>query len=127
LKITGFFLEIQIRIADRISVLQISRKKSMSSLKDLLAQRAALDAQINQTQNHERTEAIANVKALMAEHGLTISDLSGRAPKAPKAPSTVAAKYRNQATNEAWSGRGLQPKWLKAAIASGAKQEDFLI
>ncbi|WP_133703894.1 H-NS family nucleoid-associated regulatory protein [Roseateles toxinivorans] len=39
----------------------------------------------------------------------------------------VAAKYRNKATGEAWSGRGLRPKWLKAAIDGGANLEDFLV
>ncbi|MFG6455457.1 H-NS family nucleoid-associated regulatory protein [Roseateles sp. BYS96W] len=98
----------------------------MSSLKDLLAQRAALDEQINQTQERERSEAINKVKSLMTEYGLSIADLSVRTPK-PVKVSKVAAKYRNQATGETWSGRGLQPKWLKAAIAGGAKLTDFAV
>ncbi|MBV8603635.1 MAG: H-NS histone family protein [Pelomonas sp.] len=96
----------------------------MASLKDLLAQRAALDEQINQTKERERSDAIAKVKTLMSEYGLTVADLSARAAKAAKV-SKVAAKYRNKATGETWSGRGLQPKWLKAAITGGAKLEDF--
>jgi DNA-binding protein H-NS len=96
----------------------------MSTLKELLAQRAALDEQISQTKDRERSTAVAQVKALMADHGLTVADLSARVPKAPKV-SKVAAKYRNQATGETWSGRGLQPKWLKSAIAAGAKLTDF--
>lgn len=98
----------------------------MSTLKELLAQRAALDEQINQTKDRERSEAIARVKTLMSEYGLTVADLNTRAPKAVKV-SKVAAKYRNQATGETWSGRGLQPKWLKAAIAGGAKLSDFAL
>jgi DNA-binding protein H-NS len=39
----------------------------------------------------------------------------------------VAPKFRNAATGETWTGRGLQPKWLKSAIAGGAKLEDFAI
>ncbi|MDT8998464.1 H-NS histone family protein [Paucibacter sp. APW11] len=96
----------------------------MASLKDLLAQRAALDQQIAETQDKERSEVINKIKALMAEYSLTIADLSSRQPKVQKA-SKVAVKYRNQATGETWSGRGLQPKWLKAAIGAGAKLEDF--
>ena len=57
----------------------------------------------------------------------TRADLNGRAKGAPKAPSKVAAKYRNTATGETWSGRGLQPKWLKAAVAGGASVQDFAI
>lgn len=98
----------------------------MASLKDLLAQRAALEQQIAETQERERSDAIAKVKALMAEYGLTLADLNARPPKAVKA-SKVAAKYRNNATGETWSGRGLQPKWLKAALAGGAKLEDFSV
>ena len=97
----------------------------MSTLKDLLAQRAALDAQINQTKDRERGEAVAKIKTLMSEYGLSISDLSARTPKVGKTTTKVAAKYRNKATGETWSGRGLQPKWLKAAIGGGAKLEDF--
>lgn len=99
----------------------------MASLKDLLAQRAALEQQIAETQERERADAIAKVKSLMSEYGLSASDLTARAPKAVGKASKVAAKYRNQATGETWSGRGLQPKWLKAAITGGAKLEDFAI
>lgn len=96
----------------------------MSNLKELLAQRAALDEQINQTKERERADAVAKIKSLMSEYGLTLADLSVRTPRTVKV-SKVAAKYRNQATGETWSGRGLQPKWLKAAIAGGAKISDF--
>lgn len=44
----------------------------------------------------------------------------------PAAKQKVAAKYRDAAGNT-WSGRGLQPRWLKAAIADGKKIEDFAI
>ncbi len=98
----------------------------MSSLQELLAQRAALDEQINQTKGRERGEAIAKVRSLMSEYGLSVADLSTRVPKVAKV-SKVAAKYRNQATGETWSGRGLQPKWLKAAIGAGAKLTDFAL
>lgn len=97
----------------------------MATLKDLLAQRAALDEEISQTKDRERAEAIAKVRSLMSEYGLTVADLSMRAPKAGKPASKVAVKYRNKATGETWSGRGLQPKWLKAAINAGAKLDEF--
>jgi DNA-binding protein H-NS len=96
----------------------------MASLKELLAQRAALDEQISSTKDRERAEAIAKVKTLMEDYGLTVADLNSRAAKTAKT-SKVAAKYRNQATGETWSGRGLQPKWLKAAISGGASLTDF--
>jgi DNA-binding protein H-NS len=100
---------------------------TMASLQELMAQRAALEKQIEETQQRERSDAIAKVRSLMADYGLTIADLSGRAKGVPKAPSKVAAKYRNKATGETWSGRGLKPKWLQAAINGGAKLEDFAV
>lgn len=101
----------------------------MSSLKELLAQRAALEKQIDEAARNERAEAVAKVKALMAEHGLSVADLTTRsAPKSARSASAkVAAKYRNAATGESWTGRGLRPNWLKAALASGKTLDDFAV
>ena len=104
----------------------------MSSLQDLLAQRAELEKKIIDVQREERADAIAKVRVLLAEFGLTAADISGkpstvRASGAAKPTGKVAIKYRNASTSETWTGRGLQPKWLKAALASGAKIEDFLV
>ena len=51
---------------------------------------------------------------------------SAAGPK-PGTRGKVAAKYRNSATGETWSGRGLQPRWLKAALATGKKLADFAV
>jgi DNA-binding protein H-NS len=100
----------------------------MAKLTDLLAQKATLEKQIADAQREERSGAIAQITALMAEHGLTAADLTARAAKPRKSGGgKVAAKYRNKATGEAWSGRGLQPRWLKAALASGKKIADFAV
>jgi hypothetical protein len=34
-------------------------------------------------------------------------------------------KYRNAATGETWTGRGLQPKWVRAALEAGATLADL--
>ena len=99
----------------------------MASLSELLAQRAALEKQISQTRRDERLKAITQVKALMAEYGLTTADLKARSAKPARTGSKVAAKYRNKATGETWSGRGLQPRWLKAALGTGKKLTDFTV
>jgi DNA-binding protein H-NS len=105
----------------------------LATLKELLAQKAALDDQIEQAKNQDRTEAIAKIRALMDDYGLTLADLGGRsAVKNASAPARkplgkVAAKYRNASTGETWSGRGLQPNWLKAAIAGGKSISDFAV
>ena len=101
----------------------------MATLQELLSQKAALEKEIEETRRNERADAIAKVRALMSEHDLSLADLSARVPAKNPAPAKnkVAAKFRNEATGESWSGRGLQPKWLKAAIAAGRKIEDFAI
>jgi len=101
----------------------------MSNLKDLLAQKAAIEKQIEEAARAERAGAVAEVKALMTAHGLSIADLGARgAVKGARASGTeVPAKYRNKATGDSWSGRGLRPNWLKAALASGKKLEDFAV
>lgn len=101
----------------------------MATLQDLLAQKEALEREIESTKKHHRAEAIAKVRSMMAEYGLTAADLAGKS--AGKSATTkggkVAVKYRNAATGDTWSGRGLQPKWLKAALAAGRRIEDFSV
>jgi DNA-binding protein H-NS len=101
----------------------------MTTLQDLLAKKAALEQEIETTQKRERNDAIGKVKALMSEYGLSVADLAGKVPGKSTASKggKVAAKYRNNATGDSWSGRGLQPKWLKAALASGKTLADFSI
>lgn len=104
----------------------------MASIAQLLEQKAALERQIAEAQREAKSAAIAQVKALMAEHGLTLADLSARAPAAvpkvkPASGGKVAVKYRNAATGETWTGRGLQPKWLKAQLEAGKQLSDFAV
>ena len=106
----------------------------MASLQDLIAQKEALEREIERTKQQGRTEAIAQIRALMSEYGLSVADLSGKSAKASKAKTPkgktagkVPAKYRDSSTGETWSGRGLQPRWLKAALAAGRKLDEFAL
>ena len=45
--------------------------------------------------------------------------------KAPALGGRPTVRYRNRETGETWSGRGLQPKWIQAAIASGKTLADL--
>ena len=110
----------------------------MTSYTDLLAQKATLERQaaelekqLQQARKEERSGVIAQIKSLMAEHGLTADDLAGKLGKAPKESAnkgkTVAPKYRDPASGSTWSGRGLKPKWLSTALEAGKKLEDFAL
>ncbi|MEY4909294.1 MAG: hypothetical protein RL260_3012 [Pseudomonadota bacterium] len=114
----------------------------MSTYQELIAQKAELDRlqadldkQIAETLRNERAGVISQIKALMAENGLTAADLGsarpGRPPKIgiaePGTTRKVAAKYRDPNTGETWSGRGLKPKWLSAAIENGHNLTDFSV
>jgi DNA-binding protein H-NS len=112
----------------------------MATLQELLAQREELEKQISSTQNAERSDAIAKVKSLMSEYNLSPEDLQRptRGPRkdgqdnetrqrGSKKGSTVAAKFKDPESGATWSGRGLKPKWLQAAIASGKQPADFAI
>lgn len=102
----------------------------MSNLADLIAQKAALEQKIAEARSEARDGAIAQIRSLMAEHALTLADLGGRPappPAAARKGRKVPAKYRDPASGATWSGRGLQPNWLKAALANGRQLSDFAI
>ena len=93
--------------------------------KELLQQREALELAIATARKNEISNALAKVRELVAEYGLTAQDIfPGRGSKAvsTKPVSKVAAKYRDPITGSEWSGRGLAPKWL-----AGKNKADYLI
>ena len=94
--------------------------------RQLDAAKAAVDAEIGRV----HASAITEVRRLVAAAGLTHADVF------PPKPATgtgrklgpVAPKYRNPAdAKQTWSGRGLKPTWLAAAIEAGATLDSFLI
>lgn len=99
----------------------------MATVSELLAQKANLELQIAEAQRAERADAVAKIRALMADHGLTLADLAPKAASQKRSGVKVAPKYRDADTGNTWSGRGLQPTWLRQALASGRSIDDFAI
>ena len=102
----------------------------------LAAQLAEVDARLAAEKEVERFGAVKRIGELMQQYGITADELTSkpatRADNGEPRPSAltgikVAPKYRDPATGETWSGRGLQPKWLKAKISAGAELESFRI
>ena len=101
----------------------------MANYRELVAQREALDKQIEELRKAELKSAIEQVRQLITEWRLTAEDCgfkSGAASGLKKAKSAVAAKYRGP-NGEAWSGRGRAPKWLEALEAQGRQRAEFSI
>lgn len=96
-----------------------------TTLKELLAQRDEIEAQIANVRAAEISDAISKVHALIQEYGLTQDDIFSRTTSGKTRKTTakkVAAKYSDPISGKEWSGRGLAPKWL-----AGKKKEDYLI
>ncbi len=99
------------------------------SLPQLLAQREAVERQIRDVRSAKKSEAIAQVRRLMADHALTPADLAVKPASASSRSSgkKVAPKYRDPESGATWTGRGLKPKWLSAAIEAGKSITDYSI
>lgn len=98
----------------------------MSSYKELLAQKAALEQQIAQARATEVSAAVSTVKQLITDFSLTAEDVFPTSGKKSGLGATkgtkVAAKYKNSETGETWTGRGKAPRWL-----DGKDRDQFLI
>jgi len=98
----------------------------MTKLQDLIAQRDALEKQIAETRKNELREAIRTVQGLVAEFGLSPSDVFGseRGDKKrdKRTGRKVPPKYRDPATGKTWTGRGRAPTWME-----GKDKAKFLI
>lgn len=104
----------------------------MATLHELLAQKAELERQIVDAQREERAAAIAQIRSLMSQYGLSLADIGARptaqaSKRSAGEGAKVPPKYRDPATGATWSGRGLKPKWLESALAQGKSLSDFAL
>jgi DNA-binding protein H-NS len=89
----------------------------------LLAQREALEKQIEELKTAERGDAIEWILEQMALFEVKPEDLEPRRGRGPrKQPGPVAAKYRDPASGATWTGRGKPPRWI-----AGQDREKFAI
>src|SRR3954468_15368850 len=98
----------------------------MSKLSAIHKQIAALQAEAERITKQEMSAAIAKVKSLMSEFGLTIEHLTQSVvgkPAAKKAKTASVAKYADPKTGKTWSGFGRAPAW----IAGAKNRDEFLV
>ena len=75
-----------------------------------------------------RASFLDEVKSRAASLGMSLADLVGLGnAKSTTAGAGPAAKYRNPATGETWSGRGRPAKWIIELEAKGHKREKSAI
>ncbi|WP_043202610.1 H-NS histone family protein [Paraburkholderia acidipaludis] len=80
----------------------------MSSYKELLAEREHLEEQLQAAFKIERENVLEEIMRKMSAHRITLDEIRGR----PAASPGLAAKYRDPATGNEWSGRGRPPRWI---------------
>jgi DNA-binding protein H-NS len=75
-----------------------------------------------------RASFLNEVRSRAASLGMSLADLVGLGnAKSTTAGAGPAAKYRNPAAGETWSGRGRPAKWITELEAKGHKREKFAI
>lgn len=122
----------------------VSENFDNATLQQLLDARAKLDAEIRTRKSAERTKGLAEIRQIMATHGLTMKDLGASARRgytqaavadgADPAPASRAAstskvrpKYKDPTTGDSWTGRGMTPKWLRDHEEAGRPRANYLI
>ncbi|MCG1042929.1 H-NS histone family protein [Mycetohabitans sp. B8] len=97
----------------------------MATYKQLQQQIEALQQKAEEARVAELDAVLADIRAKVAEYGLTSQDIFGRrhaTSSAQEKRDGVTAKYRDPASGATWSGRGRAPVWIH-----GKKRERFLI
>ena len=96
------------------------------SLQDLKSLQSRVAKAISGYVDRKKKQALSELEETARKHGYSLSELTGATGVRKRAP--VAPKYANpDDRSQTWSGRGLQPIWLKTALTSGKKIEDFAI
>jgi len=92
-------------------------EECMATYKDLKAQAEALAEKAEAARRAEMQSAIDDIRAKVAEYGITEKDIfgAGRGKLAKQKTVPVEAKYRDPKTGATWSGRGRAPAWIKDA------------
>ncbi|MET3632992.1 H-NS histone family protein [Burkholderia cepacia] len=89
----------------------------MATYKELKAQAEALAEKAEAARLAEFQAVVEDIRAKVAEYGITEKDIFGaRRSKSAKHKTVPAeAKYRDPKTGATWSGRGRAPAWIKDA------------
>ncbi|WP_175719143.1 H-NS family nucleoid-associated regulatory protein [Burkholderia anthina] len=82
----------------------------MSTYQELLAQRAALETEIQTARAGERSTALKEVKRLVDEFNFSTREIFGVSKVRTR--KLAEPRYRDPSTGATWSGRGRPPAWI---------------
>ena len=87
----------------------------MTTHQEYLKQIEELRVKAEQARIQETQAAVNQIRQIMAENGLSVSDLSFEKKSKTKAPKQKSAAQFRDPENSAntWSGRGRMPAWMK--------------
>lgn len=94
----------------------------MATYRELKAKIVELEAVASVVRAEEIADVLTELRAKVAEFGLTREQIFGEQGRAAP-PPPLPPKYRDPVTGSTWSGRGRAPGW----IATAKKRERFLI
>jgi DNA-binding protein H-NS len=110
----------------------------MATYIEVQKQIEALQKEAEALKAAEREGVIERMKEAIAVYDITAADLgltsrAGRSRKKPSASASARPQNRSKSATAAysdgkgntWGGRGPRPRWLKDALAGGAKLEEF--
>ncbi|EKU59307.1 H-NS histone family protein [Acinetobacter courvalinii] len=100
------------------------------SVEDLKRLQAEAEALIASKKDQAIEDAYNQIVAIAEAIGFSVEELLevGEQKRKKTTRKAVEPRYRNKNnTEETWTGRGKQPRWLVAELEKGAKLEDFLI
>jgi DNA-binding protein H-NS len=103
---------------------------SNMKVKELNALIEAAQKRLTEVKKSEETDARNKLIATAKELGFDAFQLLGMkatGDKTERARRPAPIKYRDTNSDQTWTGRGLKPKWLQAAMAAGKKLESFEI
>lgn len=98
----------------------------MSSYKEIQGQIEILQRQAEDARKREVADGVAQIKKIMADVGITLSDLGCKQSRRAAGGENVA-RYRNPDNGSTWTGRGRKPDWINKALAEGRSLESFAI
>lgn len=102
----------------------------MTTYKEMKTRIAKLEQEAEALRKAELVTVIADIKARMAEYGITSKDLGVIKNKTKKQSGHASGtagpvvRYRSE-DGKTWSGRGRKPKWVIEALAAGKTLEDL--